>query len=56
MNTATYSKASQAILSRHHNAYDIVQHDEQSFSARVGGAIAYYVIIDGVIVGDVWFE
>ena len=49
-------QATQAILNRDKNAYSIVQHDEKNFSARVGYCTAYYVIIDGQIVGDVWYE
>lgn len=44
------------VRERDPTAYSIVQHDEKNFSARVGHCMAYYVIIDGKIVGDVWYE
>jgi hypothetical protein len=52
----TKQQATEAITAHDPKAYGIVQHDEKNFSAVVGRAIAYYVIIDGVITGDVWYE
>jgi hypothetical protein len=52
----TKQQAIDAIMAHDPKAYGIVQHDEKNFSAVVGRAIAYYVIIDGVITGDVWYE
>lgn len=51
-----YILACKAIEGRDPSAYSIVQHDDKNFSARVGACIAYYVIIDNKIVGDVWYE
>jgi hypothetical protein len=44
------------ILARHPTAYEIIHESGDSYSARVGGCIAYYTIRDGKIVGDVWME
>jgi hypothetical protein len=52
----TKQQAAQAIMAHDPCAWGMVQHDETNFSARVGLAVAYYVIIDGQIVGDVWYE
>jgi hypothetical protein len=52
----TKQQALDAILAKDQKAHGIVQHDEKNFSACVGNMIAYYVIIDGVITGDVWYE
>jgi hypothetical protein len=52
----TKQQAEQAIMAHDPKAYGIVQHDEKNFSAVVGHCIAYYVIIDGQIKGDVWYE
>lgn len=51
----TYEQALKAITERDPGAWGIVGHDK-NFSARIGYCIAYYVIIDGKIVGDVWYE
>jgi hypothetical protein len=52
----TKQQAIDAIMAHDPKAYGIVQHDEKNFSARIGYCIAYYVIIDGQIKGDVWYE
>lgn len=51
-----YKEACKVIEARDPQAWSIVQHDDKNFSARVGYCMAYYVIIDGKIVGDVWYE
>ena len=51
-----YKEACKLIEARDKQAYSIVQHDDKNFSARVGACIAYYVIINNQIVGDVWYE
>lgn len=51
-----YKQACKAIEARDPKAYSIVQHGNNNFSARVGCMTAYYVIIDDVITGDVWYE
>lgn len=51
-----YKQACKVIEQRDPTAYSIVQQDEKHFSARVGYCMAYYVIIDNQIVGDVWYE
>lgn len=48
--------ATQAILAKDPNAWSIAHHGGNNYSAKVGRMIAYYVIIDGQIVGDVWYE
>jgi hypothetical protein len=52
----TKQQATKAIMAHDPKAYGVCQHDEKNFSARVGYCVAYYVIIDGVITGDVWYE
>jgi hypothetical protein len=52
----TKQQAIQAIAQRDARAYDVCEHGNNNFSARLGYCIAYYVIIDGVITGDVWYE
>ena len=56
MNKQDYKQACKAIEARHPTAWSIVQIDNENFSAKVGYSIAYYVIIDNQIVGDVWYE
>lgn len=56
MTNETRQQAIKAIVAHDPGAYAIVGHDGKNFSARVGYCIAYYVIIDGQIVGDVWYE
>ena len=51
-----YILACKAIETRHPNAWSIVQIDNENFSARVGHCIAYYVIINNQIIGDVWYD
>ena len=51
-----YKQACKAIEAHDPTAYSIVQQDDKHFSARVGRCIAYYVIIDDEITGDVWYE
>ena len=51
-----YKQACKAIEQRDPTAYSIVQHGDTTFSARIGCLIAYYVIINDVITGDVWYE
>ena len=51
-----YKQACKAIEAHDPTAYSIVQQDDKHFSARVGRSIAYYVIIDDKITGDVWYE
>lgn len=51
-----YILACKAIEARHPKAYEIVQIDNENFSARVGHCIAYYVIINNQIIGDVWYD
>lgn len=50
------TKAIEAIKAKDANAYDVAYHGGNNYSARVGHCIGYYVIIDGKIVGDVWYE
>ena len=52
----TKIEATQAIMAHTPTAWGIAQHDEKHFSAHVGYCVAYYVIIDGQIIGDVWYE
>ncbi len=52
----TKQQATEAILAKDPKAHSIAQHDAENFSARVAHMTAYYVIIDGQIVGDVWYE
>ena len=56
MKRQDYILACKAIEARHPNAWSIVQIDNENFSARVGHCVAYYVIIDNVITGDVWYD
>lgn len=56
MTRQDYKEACKVIEARDPQAWSIVQHDDKNFSARVGYCMAYYVIIDGKIVGDVWYE
>ena len=51
-----YKQACKIIEAHSPTAYSISQHGENTFSARVGHMIAYYVIIDNVITGDIWYE
>jgi len=51
-----YKEACAVIEAKDPTAWSIVQHGDTTFSARVGHCMAYYVIIDGKIVGDVWYE
>ena len=51
-----YKDACKAIEAHDPKAWSICQHDDKHFSARVGYCMAYYVIIDGKIAGDVWYE
>jgi hypothetical protein len=51
-----YLLACSAIEDKHPNAWSIVQHDDTNFSAKVGHCMAYYVIIDNEIIGDIWYE
>ena len=52
----TKQQATEAIMAHDPKAWVVCQHDVKNFYARVGLAVAYYVIIDGVITGDVWYE
>ena len=52
----TKQQAIEAIMAHDPKAFSIVQHDEKHFSASVGRCMAYYVIIEGKITGDVWYE
>ena len=49
-------EAIEAIKARDADAYSIVSTGGNYYSARVRDMIAYYEIIDGKIVGDVWYE
>ena len=51
-----YNQACKAIEAHDPTAYSICQHGDDTFSARVGFCMAYYVIIDNTITGDVWYE
>ena len=51
-----YILACKAIEAHNPTAWSIVQHDDNNFSARVGYVMAYYNIIDNVIVGGVLYE
>ena len=51
-----YKEACKIIEARIEGAYSIVQHDDNNFSARVDGMIAYFVIVDNKIVGNVYYE
>jgi hypothetical protein len=47
----------EAIIENDPSAYSIVHHGDDSYSARISsGAIAYYTIKNGKIIGDVWYE
>jgi hypothetical protein len=50
------SEAIKAIKAHDSDAYDIVHTGGNYYSARIRGMIAYYEIIDGKIVGGVWYE
>ena len=50
------SEVIEAIKAHDADARDIVHIGYTYYSARVRSMIAYYVIIDGKIVGDVWYE
>ena len=50
------SEAIEAIKAHDTDARDIVRTGYNYYSARVRGMIAYYEIIDGKIIGDVWYE
>ncbi len=52
----TKQQAIDAITAHDPKAWGVCQHDETNFSARVGRVIAYYVIMNDKIVGDVWYE
>ena len=52
----TKHQATQAIMQHSPTAYNVADHGNNNFSARIGYMTAYYVIIDGVITGDVWYE
>ena len=52
----TKQQATQAIMQHSPTAYNVADHGNNNFSARIGYMTAYYVIIDGVITGDVWYE
>lgn len=45
-----------AIMAHDVDACNIVHHGDNYYSARVRGMIAYYEIINGKIIGDVWYE
>ena len=45
-----------AIRAKDCDAYDIVHTGGNYYSARIRGMIAYYEIINGKIVGGVWYE
>ena len=51
-----YNQACKAIEAHSPTAYSISQHGPDTFSARVGHMIAYYVIINNKIIGDIWYE
>lgn len=50
------SEAIKAIKAHDSDAYDIVHTGGNYYSARVRGMIAYYEIVDGKLVGGVWYE
>lgn len=52
----TKQQATEAIMQHSPTAYGVADHGNNNFSARIGYMTAYYVIIDGVITGDVWYE
>ena len=52
----TKIEAEQAIMQHNPKAWGICEHGDNNFSARIGYCTAYYVIIDGRIIGDVWYE
>ena len=52
----TKQQATEAIEAHNPNAYSVCDHGNNNFSARIGYMTAYYVIIEGVITGDVWYE
>jgi len=52
----TKQQAEQAILAHDPKAWGICNTGGNYFMANVGRCTAYYVIIDGQIVGDVWYE
>lgn len=45
-----------AISSRYPMAHDVVWHGDNNYSAKMLRCMAYFVMIDGKIVGDIWFE
>ena len=49
-------EAIEAIKARDADAREIVRTGDNYYSARVRDMIAYYEIVDGKIVGDVWYE
>jgi GTP cyclohydrolase I len=52
----TKQQATKVIVARDPNAHSVCEHGNNNFSARIGYMTAYYVIINGVITGDVWYE
>jgi len=56
MNKQDYILACKIIEANNPTAWGIVQHDDNNFSAKIGYCMAYYVIINNQIIGDVWYE
>ena len=52
----TKQQATEAIAAHSPTAWGVCDHGNNNFSARIGYMTAYYVIIDGKITGDVWYE
>lgn len=50
------SEAIEAIKAHDADARDIVRTGGNFYSARVRSMIAYYEIVDGKVIGDVWYE
>ena len=51
-----YKQACKVIEAHSPTAWSICQHGDTTFSAKIGYCVAYYVIIDDKIVGDIWYE
>jgi hypothetical protein len=51
-----YNEACKVIEAHNPTAWGISQHGDDTFSARIGHMIAYYVIINNKIIGDIWYE
>jgi hypothetical protein len=56
MKKQSFTLACKAIMAHNPNAHGIIWHYDNNYSAMVNRCVAYYVIIDNKIVGDVWYE